>query len=393
MEGKRPNVSASSWFSGTCSRLPTRNAPPRAPAHWRRRKARIASRENVRRCSSGPEHGAAERVVAEGGAVDQVLGHDGRLVVRARDLLDHDAALAVQLLLVDLRAPDEVRQQVDRLADDLGAARDVEGDEVVRRVGVEHRAHALGRLVDLAVVVVLLPALEHQVLEEVGHAVLLGPLRAGARLEGDEDGDGPRAGEVDAVERQPVRERRRVDLRHRSSVPVARCGAGRGLARRREVPSAVLHGCHRATCPAAQRSRARPQARRRGPRPRRRRRLPVGHQEVPERRRRAPGRDLRGRARRVRVPRREHGSGKSTIIRLLIKEIEPTYGDDPRGGARARLDHAQADPELPPQPRRRLPGLQAAAQPHGLRQRGLRAAGDRAARAARCARRCRTSCA
>ena len=35
IDGKRPNDSASSPSSGTCSRLPTRNAPPREPAHWR----------------------------------------------------------------------------------------------------------------------------------------------------------------------------------------------------------------------------------------------------------------------------------------------------------------------------------------------------------------------
>ena len=64
----------------------------------------------------GAQHGAPERMVAERRAVDQVLRDDRRLVVRARDLLDHDAALAVQLLLVDLGAADEVRQQVDRLA-------------------------------------------------------------------------------------------------------------------------------------------------------------------------------------------------------------------------------------------------------------------------------------
>ena len=104
----------------------------------------------------GAEDGPPERVIAERGAVDQVLGDDRRLVVRARDLLDHDAALAVELLGVDLRAPDEVGQQVDRLGDDLGAAGDVEGDEVVRRVGVQLRAHRLRGLVDLAVVVVLL---------------------------------------------------------------------------------------------------------------------------------------------------------------------------------------------------------------------------------------------
>ena len=49
----------------------------------------------------------------------------------ARDLLDDDAALAVELLGVELRAPDEVGQQVDRLQRRLGPGGDVEGDEVV----------------------------------------------------------------------------------------------------------------------------------------------------------------------------------------------------------------------------------------------------------------------
>jgi hypothetical protein len=44
-------------------------------------------------------------MVAERGAVDQVLGDHGRLVVGARDLLDHDAALAVELLRVELGRP------------------------------------------------------------------------------------------------------------------------------------------------------------------------------------------------------------------------------------------------------------------------------------------------
>ena len=61
-----------------------------------------------------PEHGAPERVLAEGRAVDQVLGDHRRLVVGAVDLLDHDAALTVELLRVDARAPDEVGEQVDR---------------------------------------------------------------------------------------------------------------------------------------------------------------------------------------------------------------------------------------------------------------------------------------
>jgi len=169
----------------------------------------------------GAQHGAAERVVAERRAVDQVLGDDRRLVVGAGDLLDHDAALAVELGGVDARAADEVGQQVDRLGDDLGPARDVEGHEVVRRVGVEHRAHALGGLVDLAVVVVLLAALEHEVLEEVGHAVLLGALGARAGVEGHEHGRRPRAVDLDAVDRQPRGQRRGFDARHPPILPAS----------------------------------------------------------------------------------------------------------------------------------------------------------------------------
>ena len=196
-------------------RLPTRNAPPREPAHWRERKATIASRVNVRRCSSGPEHGPAERMVAERRAVDQVLGHHRRLVVRAGDLLDHHPALAVELLGVDLRPADEVGQQVDRVARHLGAAGDVEGHEVVRRVGVEHGAHALRGLVDLAVVVVLLAALEHQVLEEVGHPVLLRALGAGAGVERHQHGGRPRALDLDPVDREAGGEGGRFDASHR----------------------------------------------------------------------------------------------------------------------------------------------------------------------------------
>ena len=77
------------------------------------------------------EHRTAQGMVAERRAVDQVLGQHRRLVLRAGDLLDHHAALAVQFLGVDLRAPHEVGQQVDGVGDDLGAAGDVEGDEVV----------------------------------------------------------------------------------------------------------------------------------------------------------------------------------------------------------------------------------------------------------------------
>ena len=162
----------------------------------------------------GAQHGAAQRVVAEVGAVDELLGHRGGLVLVALDLLDDDAPLLVELGGIDLRAPDEVGEQVDRLHGRLGADGDVEGDEVVRGVGVQRAAHALGRLVDLAVVVVDLAALEHQVLEEVGHAVLVGVLRARAGVEGDEDRRGACAGQRDPVDRQPVGGDGGDDLRH-----------------------------------------------------------------------------------------------------------------------------------------------------------------------------------
>jgi hypothetical protein len=51
---------------------------------------------------------------------------------------------------------------------------------------------------------VLLTALEHEVLEEVGHAVLLGALVAGAGIEGDQHSQRSCAGQRDLVHGQPV---------------------------------------------------------------------------------------------------------------------------------------------------------------------------------------------
>src|SRR5258708_2656691 len=60
----------------------------------------------------GTEHRAPEGMVAEGRPVDEVLRDRRRLVLVALDLLDHDAALAVELVGVQVRAPGEVRQEV-----------------------------------------------------------------------------------------------------------------------------------------------------------------------------------------------------------------------------------------------------------------------------------------
>ena len=131
----------------------------------------------------------------------------------------------------------------------------------MRRVGVEHRAHPLGRLVDLAVVVVLLAALEDEVLEEVGHAVLLRALGAGAGLEGDEHGDRPRARQVDPVQREPVGQGGGVDLRHAwSSVAARNSGCRQGSQAGGEYPpgrpmAATERHIRRRTEPATPRQR------------------------------------------------------------------------------------------------------------------------------------------
>src|SRR3954465_10829796 len=84
----------------------------------------------------------------------------------------------------------------------------------------------------------------------------------------------------------------------------------------------------------------------------------------------------------------QSGSGKSTTMRLLIKEAEPTAGEIrvagrdltkiPRPPAPYyRRNPPPARPVPPAQPRRRLPGLQTAANRDGLRERRLRAPGHR----------------
>ena len=184
----------------------------------------------LRRFSSGPSTVRPSGCSPKAARSIRYSATDRGLVVGAVDLLDHDAALAVELLGVEPRAPDEVGQQVDRRRRRLGADGDVEGDEVVARVGVEHAAEALGGLVDVAVGRVLLAALEDEVLEEVRHPVLLRALGARAGVEGDEDRQRARAGQRDAVDRQPVGRRRVLvlTLRHCAHHPRARRAARLG---------------------------------------------------------------------------------------------------------------------------------------------------------------------
>ncbi len=166
------------------------------------------------------QHRAPEWVLAERGLIDEVLGDRRGLVVGARDLLDDDATLAVELVGVDPRPADEIGQQIARLGAALGSDRDVERHQVVARVRVEHRADPLGRLVDVAVGGVLLAALEHEMLQEVGHPVLLGALGPRARVERDQQGQRAGALDPDVVQRQPVLQGRGGDRGHRQECSV-----------------------------------------------------------------------------------------------------------------------------------------------------------------------------
>ena len=245
IDGKRPNASARSESSGRSARLPTRNAPPREPAHWRERKATIASRVNVRRCSSGPSTGRPSGWSPNAArSIRCSATTDGWSLARAISWITTPRSRSSSG--IDLRAADEVGQEVDRVGRHLGAAGDVEGHQVVRRVGVEHRAHPLGGLVDLAVVVVLLAALEHQVLEEVRHPVLLGPLGAGAGVERHQHGGRPSALDLDPVDREAGRDGGRFDARHRRNVahPTGlRCRRAKPYLKGRFAPGAqVEHG-------------------------------------------------------------------------------------------------------------------------------------------------------
>ena len=155
----------------------------------------------------GTQDRAAERVVAEHRPIDQMLGDHRRLIFGARDLLHDDPALTVELVGIDPGSRDEVGQQVGRLEQPLGPGGDVERDEIVAGIGVEHRADRLGGLVDVPVVGVFLAALEDEMLEEVGHPVLIGALGPGAGVERGQQRDGAGAGDRDPVYAEAIGQR------------------------------------------------------------------------------------------------------------------------------------------------------------------------------------------
>src|SRR5947209_5404595 len=184
----------------------------------------------------GPQDLATERMVAERRLIDQVLGDHRGLIVGPGDLLDDYAALALELLGVQTGPADEVREKVDRLGRRFGAGGDVEGDDVVAGVGVQLGAEPLGRLVDVAVGGVLLATLEYQMLEEVGHTVLLGALGASASVKRHQGGDGAGPRKRDAVKGQAVGQLLALDGGHRATLAAAQswlgsraAGAGAGV--------------------------------------------------------------------------------------------------------------------------------------------------------------------
>ena len=109
----------------------------------------------------------------------------------------------------------------------------------------------------------------------------------------------------------------------------------------------------------------------------RRDRVPRGHEDLHERRRGRRRRLVHRPPRRVRVPRGLDRLGQVDAHPPAHQGDRADRGHDPRRRARPGGDLAREDAALPAQPRRRLPGLQAPAQPHGARQRRLRAAGHR----------------
>ena len=122
---------------------------------------------------------------------DDVVGR----VFRLPQLLEHDGALARQLVLVQQAVLEHVADHVERqrrvFLQDLG----VIGGVLARRIGVHMAADRLDLLGDVEGGAGR-RALEHHVLDQMGDAVDLGPLVAGA----DTD---------------PDAERRRLDMGHR----------------------------------------------------------------------------------------------------------------------------------------------------------------------------------
>ena len=142
----------------------------------------------------GAQHRTAERLARECGLLELVEDHVVGRVERLADLLQDDAALALQLVGIEHRVAQDVGHHLDAERHVLLQHRGVVGGDLAAGIGVEAAADILDLLGDGACRAGP-GALEGHVLQHVRHAVELGGLV-------------PRtAGDPDA-------ERRRLDLRH-----------------------------------------------------------------------------------------------------------------------------------------------------------------------------------
>ena len=125
------------------------------------------------------------------------LGHElvhplPRSVLGQTELLEDDPLLFLQLGRFEQGRLDHVRQQVESQLGVAAGHLGVVGGQLLVRDGVENPAHALDRLGDALGARVAPRALEEHVLHQVGDALLLGRLVAGAGAE--VEGDRHRAG-------------------------------------------------------------------------------------------------------------------------------------------------------------------------------------------------------
>ena len=134
----------------------------------------------------GAQHRPAERLVGQRGLLelveDQVVGR----VERLADLLQDDAALALQLVGIEHRIAQDVGHHLDAERHVLLQDRGVVGGDLAAGVGVEAAADVLDLLGDGAGRA-RPGALERHVLQHVRHAVQLGQFVA--RAAGDPDAE------------------------------------------------------------------------------------------------------------------------------------------------------------------------------------------------------------
>ena len=134
------------------------------------------------------EHAPSERMVAVDGLAEDVVDTVLRLVLVHRDLLEHDLALGVDLVLGQRRVEQHLRHQVERVRGVLVEESRVQVRRLLRGRGVGRRAHAVEQLGDLDRRVAIGP-LEQQVLEEVREALLALALVPRAGLHPEPEGD------------------------------------------------------------------------------------------------------------------------------------------------------------------------------------------------------------